>query len=498
MKSYAYGNMYIYPKTGAVYIHVLKSGGTAVNAWLLAAEGHDIASLSGDEIRQIAQEHHKLVKQENWEQLLASGKFVFGFVRNPWRRVVSAFCDKFVHGHNHNGNILNHHSLPVVEKVRGSADPQGISFREFLDYLADADMWNENGHWRLQSAFLSGAEVDFVGRIEKEEDRAFVQDKLGIPFPIPRTGGNSRLRNLPSARDLSGVPGSALGEYRVLRYEDFLAPDTRKKISKLYTMDLERFGYEERDAVPDRSVGRDGPAEEPADIETASDAYAQRFSGSAGSWMLRVQEKAVIGWLRDGEGGAVVDVGGGHGQLAGPMAGAGLAVTVLGSAPSCAARIRELIDRGQAVFVEGDPTALPFESRSFDAAICIRLLTHSPDWRILVHELCRVARNAVIVDYPASRSVNCLSGMLFGAKKRIEGNTRPFVVFRHAEVAEVFAEAGFEPAGRKPQFFLPMVLHRVLRCPCLSAFLEGCCRCLGLTALFGSPVLARYRRGVAG
>ena len=59
---------------------------------------------------------------------------------------------------------------------------------------------------------------------------------------------------------------------------------------------------------------------------------------------------------------------------------------------------------------------------------------------------------------------------------------------------EGFAAAGFRETGRYAQFFLPMVVHRALKCKPLSAFLEGCCRAVGLTRLLGTPVIGRWER----
>ena len=48
--------------------------------------------------------------------------------------------------------------------------------------------------------------------------------------------------------------------------------------------------------------------------------------------------------------------------------------------------------------------------------------------------------------------------------------------------------------GRVGQFFLPMVVHRALKCKPLSAFLEGVCRALGLSRLWGTPVVGRWEK----
>ena len=234
---------------------------------------------------------------------------------------------------------------------------------------------------------------------------------------------------------------------------------------------------------------------EMADVETSSDGYATRFSGPAGEWMLRVQQRIVLDFLLTAPGVDVLDVGGGHGQLAIPLCRKGHPVTVVGSAESCRRRIASVAATGQCRFVVGNVLALPFVERSFDTVISFRLLTHCTRWPELVAELCRTARRAVIVDYPTSQSANRIAPALFGAKKKIEGDTRTWRLFRHEEVAGEFARHGFSPRRRRAQFFLPMVLHRMLKSPRLSAALEGGCRGLGLTQRWGSPVIVEMAPG---
>lgn len=234
---------------------------------------------------------------------------------------------------------------------------------------------------------------------------------------------------------------------------------------------------------------------ETADIETSSDAYARRFSGPAGAWMLSVQEKGALRLLAGRELATVLDVGGGHGQVARPLCRDGYRVHVLGSDASCAHRIRDLVDAGTCEFTVGNVIDLPFPDRSFDAAISFRLVTHCAQWPALVAELCRVARRTVVVDYPTGQSLNAIAPLLFGAKKKLEGDTRTWTLFRHREIDDAFAANGFTRTGRFKQFFWPMVLHRALKSRGLSATLEAPPRALGLTAAWGSPVIARYERG---
>lgn len=236
-------------------------------------------------------------------------------------------------------------------------------------------------------------------------------------------------------------------------------------------------------------------APETADIETSSDGYAARFAGRVGGWFLEVQEAITADMLAGMPGASILDVGGGHGQLAGPLCRRGYVVTVLGSDDSCRARIAGIVESGACRFVTGNVVKLPFPDRSFDVAMSFRLLPHCVAWPALISELSRVARSSVIVDYPTSEGLNAIAPALFGAKKKLEGNTREWRMFRHAEVDDEFKKHGYGLKKRQPQFFLPMVLHRALRVRGLSSTMESVCRGLGLTRRWGSPVIAEYGRG---
>lgn len=232
------------------------------------------------------------------------------------------------------------------------------------------------------------------------------------------------------------------------------------------------------------------PFTETADIETSSEGYAGRFAGSVGAWFLAVQA-ALTRDLLPAPPLGVLDVGGGHGQLAEPLCADGYDVTVIGSAASCRDRIAHLVDAGTCRFMIGNLVGLPFEDSSFDAVLSFRLLPHCDRWPLLINELCRVSRGPVIVDYPAAQGLNRLAPALFGAKKSLEKNTRTWRDFRHAEIDAAFADAGYRVTARRPQYALPMVLHRALRCRRVSSGLEGALRGLGLTRHVGSPVIMK-------
>jgi SAM-dependent methyltransferase len=230
---------------------------------------------------------------------------------------------------------------------------------------------------------------------------------------------------------------------------------------------------------------------EDADVETSSEDYARRFAGGVGAYFLETQAKATLDLLRGWPRASVLDVGGGHGQVTGPLVDAGHDVTILGSAEVCRERVRTWVEAGRARFQAGNLLQLPFADDSFEIALSYRLLPHVAEWPRLIGELARVARSVVLVDYPTVRSVNVFSGFLFGVKKGIERDTRSFRVFKDSEIAQAFATQGFRPTARRPQFFLPMALHRAIGIAALARALEGAAAGVGMTRLLGSPVLLR-------
>ncbi len=234
---------------------------------------------------------------------------------------------------------------------------------------------------------------------------------------------------------------------------------------------------------------------EDPDVETASEGYARRFAGPVGAFFLAVQARATLELLAPWPRSRVLDVGGGHGQVTGPLLDAGHEVTVFGSAGALGEGIRKWAESGRVPFRAGDLMHAPWPDRAFDVVISYRLLAHVSRWSELLGELCRLARSAVLVDYPTARSANAVASAFFGLKKGVEGDTRPFTVFRDAEVEEALAASGFRSTGRRAEFFFPMAVHRALRSAPLARALEGAAAGLGLTRALGSPVILRGERG---
>jgi hypothetical protein len=228
------------------------------------------------------------------------------------------------------------------------------------------------------------------------------------------------------------------------------------------------------------------------DLETSSDAYARRFGGEAGAYLLDVQRRGITGLLPEGTINSILDVGGGHCQLVEPLVQTGASVTIFGSDPRCAERLSRDLHAGAVSFVAGDLLATPYADASFDLVTSIRLLAHMEHWHVLIAELCRVARHSVIIDYPSLAGLNGLTALTWPIKRAIEGDTRTYRSFWPARVAGCFARHGFRRAGEFRQFTLPMGVHRLAGAP--VARVEEMLRASGVTAWAGNPVLARFDR----
>ncbi len=227
------------------------------------------------------------------------------------------------------------------------------------------------------------------------------------------------------------------------------------------------------------------------DLESSSRGYARRFSGSVGRWMLDVQADAVFDMLAPWPGASVLDIGGGHGQLAPRLRQAGYDVKVLGSGTG-AFEALDMQPNGAAVpRIVGDLESPPLADGAVDVALAFRMMPHIDDWTRMLAGMRRVARRAVVVDFPVTSGFNALGESLFTLKKWVEGDTRRFRRFDREEVLATLATLGLGHARIHAQYLFPMALHRLLRIVPLCRALEGLGRASGLTSRYGSPLILR-------
>ncbi len=131
--------------------------------------------------------------------------FKFGFVRNPWDRVVSLY-----------------------ERTEAVQLRDKMTFEQFVDWIqySSSTCVHSSPHRYQLDWFVDpngNVLADFIGKFERlEEDWAFVAQKLGITEILPHRRANPRARH----------------------YTEYYSPRTRDVIATRFKVDIDRFGYE--------------------------------------------------------------------------------------------------------------------------------------------------------------------------------------------------------------------------------------------------------------
>jgi Sulfotransferase family len=131
--------------------------------------------------------------------------FKFGFVRNPWDRVVS----------------LYERTEPLRMKDK-------LSFEQFVDWIqfASSTCIHSSPHRYQLDWFVDGSGnvlADFIGRFERlETDWGTIAQRLGITETLPHKRENPRARH----------------------YTEYYNDKTREIIASKFKIDIDYFGYE--------------------------------------------------------------------------------------------------------------------------------------------------------------------------------------------------------------------------------------------------------------
>jgi 2-polyprenyl-3-methyl-5-hydroxy-6-metoxy-1,4-benzoquinol methylase len=235
-----------------------------------------------------------------------------------------------------------------------------------------------------------------------------------------------------------------------------------------------------------------------ADPHTAASFDAWRFGGPIGTIVSAEQERVLAGFLGDVGGLSALDVGTGTGRGALALARRGARVTGIDASVEmlkvAEARAREA---GVPVtFEHGDAHAIGYPDRSFDVAVCLRVLMHAPDWRTCLAELCRVTRSRIVFDYPALCSAAALQAVGRRVALWLGRPTEAYRVLAARAVERELERSGFRLVARHRQFVLPIACHKLLGSPRFTRAVETALARAGLLNLVGSPVTAVAERCV--
>jgi SAM-dependent methyltransferase len=227
-----------------------------------------------------------------------------------------------------------------------------------------------------------------------------------------------------------------------------------------------------------------------ADPETARTFDACRFGGPIGDLIASTQARVLanlIGTLRNR---VILDVGTGTGRAALILARGGAHVTAVDASNEMLnVAGRRATEEGATVrFLVGDAHALDFPDRSFDVAVSLRVIMHTPQWQQCIAELCRVADRLVIVDYPSAHSFAAFESAARSLAHAAGLKTEPYRVFTDRTIAAAFASYGFRIRSVHRQFVLPIAFHKAIGSRRFTIAIEELLDRVGLLDFFGSPI----------
>ena len=228
--------------------------------------------------------------------------------------------------------------------------------------------------------------------------------------------------------------------------------------------------------------------------------YAQhydrdRFGGSFGRY-LEVTEIVALASAIAPYRGSVLDVGAGTGKLSLPLLEQHREVVSLdASLEMLSVAKNKTLEAGLKLRpVICDVHKLCFGDNTFECVVCSRVLMHLLNRDRAIDELCRVAKTAIILDFPPILSLAGVDSLFKRVMRAFNASVHPYRAFRIRQIVRRLRKNDFEVVSLRRQFFLPVVLHRMLDRPKLSEKIERFLDRLGLVRALGAPVTIKAVR----
>jgi len=235
-----------------------------------------------------------------------------------------------------------------------------------------------------------------------------------------------------------------------------------------------------------------------ADSANAQSFDARRFGGPIGDLVARGQADVLADMLGPVQGRRIIDVGTGTGRGAFLLAAAGAQVTGIDASEQmlALAKQRALDTHATGVdFQVGDAHEIQFGDRSFDVAVSLRVLMHTPRWRQCIGELCRVSSHGVVLDYPSATSSALIESVVRKVLHPLGLASEPYRVFLAGPIRRELASHGFRVTSVHRQFVLPIAVHKAIGSRRFTEVSERWLARLGLLRLVGSPITVYAERG---
>jgi ubiquinone/menaquinone biosynthesis C-methylase UbiE len=231
-----------------------------------------------------------------------------------------------------------------------------------------------------------------------------------------------------------------------------------------------------------------------ADPEVARTFDRERFGGAIGELVKQTQEQLIFSYFQDVKGWKVADIGAGTGRITIPFLEKGAEVAACDASEHMLRVLEEKTRNANLKTFTIDAHHLEFPDRSFDCVLSFRLLMHVVDWKKALSEICRISKDWVVIDLPPRRGFLLFVPIWHRIRMLFSKNVQSYRTFSLSEVKEELQRNGYEIKTMDPGFFLPLVVHRVIRSPRFTKSSERFFASVGWTRMAGSPCTIFARR----
>lgn len=155
--------------------------------------------------------------------------FKFGFVRNPYTRMLSAFLNKM-------GWMGP--QKKVISDILSLSKEDEISFAQFVQAVTSQSPFDMDPHWRPQTSqlFYDLVNYHFIGRFENfDEDFKTVLDKIAASSPHQEQAAKAANQLVVERRGQKTGANS--------KCKDFYSDDLRDSVYVKYEEDFRHFSY---------------------------------------------------------------------------------------------------------------------------------------------------------------------------------------------------------------------------------------------------------------